>query len=145
LLPSLVLSALIAFVPRALQVLRVLPTPDDVTIETAPHQAEAVCPSCKIRSRHIHSIAPRKLRDLPWQGRPVTIHVGARRFRCRNPACARKTFAERLGDVARVSARRTERLFDLHRDLDSRPAVKPARGLPYGSVCQPVPIRCCGP
>jgi hypothetical protein len=35
---SFVLSALIAFVPRALQVLRVLPTPDHVTIETAPHQ-----------------------------------------------------------------------------------------------------------
>ena len=115
--PSLVLSALIAFVPRALQVLRVLPTPDDVTIETAPHQDEAGCPSCNVRSRHIHSISPRKLHDLPWQGRPVTIHVAARRFRCRNPACARKTFAERLGDVARVSARRTERLFDLHRDL----------------------------
>ena len=47
----------------------------------------------------------------------MTIQVAARRFRCRNPACARKTFAERLGDVARVSARRTERLFDLHREL----------------------------
>ncbi len=47
----------------------------------------------------------------------MTIHVAARRFRCRNPACARKTFAEPLGDVARMSARRTERLFDLHRDL----------------------------
>lgn len=47
----------------------------------------------------------------------MTIQVAARRFRCRNLACGRKTFAERLGDVARVSARRTERLFDLHRDL----------------------------
>lgn len=114
---SLVFSALIAYVPRALQVLRVLPTPDHVTIETAPHQDEAVCPSCKITSRHIHSLSPRTLRDLPWQGRPVTIHVAARRFRCRNPVCARKTFAERLGDVARMSAHRTERLFDLHRDI----------------------------
>jgi hypothetical protein len=112
-----VLSALIAFVPRVLQVLHVLPTPDRVTIETTPQQDEAECPSCKTTSRHIHSISPRTLHDLPWQGRPVTIHVAAWRFRCRNPACARKTFAERLGDVARVSARRTERLFDLHRDL----------------------------
>jgi transposase len=116
-MPPLTFSSLIAFVPRALQVLRVLPTPDHVTIETAPHQDEAACPSCKVLSPHIHSLSPRMLHDLPWQGRPVTIHVAARRFRCRNPACARKTFAERLGDVARVSARRTERLCDLHRDL----------------------------
>ena len=111
------LSALIAFVPRALQVLRVLPTPDHVTIETAPLQDEAACPSCKVTSWHIHSISPRTLHDLPWQGRPVTIHVAARRFRCGNSACTRKTFAERHADVARVSARRTERLFDLHREL----------------------------
>ncbi len=113
----LVLSALIAFVPRALQVLHVLPTPDHVIIETSPHQDEAACPSCEVTSRHIHSRSPRIPHDLPWQGRAVTIHVAARRFRCRNSACARKTFAERLVDVARVSARRTKRLFGLHRDL----------------------------
>lgn len=114
---SLVLSSVLAFVPRALQVLRVLPTPDHVTIETAPQRDEAVCPSCKVASQCVHSSYRRRLRDLPWQGRPVTIHIAARRFRCCNPTCARKTFAERLDDVARVSARRTERLFDLHRDL----------------------------
>ena len=114
---SLVLSSVLAFVPRALQVLRVLPTPNQVTIETAPRRDEAVCPSCKVASQHIHSSYPRRLRDLPWQGRPVTIHIAARRFRCCNPACARKTFTERLEDVARVSARRTDRLYDLHRDL----------------------------
>jgi transposase len=116
-MPPLEFSSLIAFVPRALQVLHVLPTPDHVIIETAPHQDEAACPSCKVPSPHIHSLSPRRLRDLPWQGRPVTIHVAARRFRCRNPVCARRTFAERLDGVARVSARRTDRLFDLHRDL----------------------------
>lgn len=47
----------------------------------------------------------------------MTIRVAARRFRCVNIACARKTFAERLGDVALVSARRTERLGDLQHHL----------------------------
>jgi hypothetical protein len=69
-MPPLEFSSLIAFVPRALQVLRVLPTPDHVTIETAPHQDEAACPSCKVPSPHIHSLSPRMLHDLPWQGRP---------------------------------------------------------------------------
>jgi hypothetical protein len=44
------------------------------------------------------------------------IHVSARRFRCLNAACIRKTFAERL-DAALVSARRTKRLGDLQRHL----------------------------
>ena len=57
------------------------------------------------------------LRDLPWQGRPATIRVTARRFRCLNPACARKTFAEKLGSIAPVSARRTVRLGDLQRHV----------------------------
>ena len=47
----------------------------------------------------------------------MTIRVAARRFRCGNPACARRTFAERLEDVAAVSARRTERLGSLQRHV----------------------------
>jgi hypothetical protein len=46
----------------------------------------------------------------------VTIHVAARRFRCLNAACARKTFAERVDDAV-VYARRTKRLGDLQRHL----------------------------
>jgi transposase len=46
----------------------------------------------------------------------VTIRVTARRFRCLNSACTRKTFAERLDDAA-VYARRTKRLGDLQRHL----------------------------
>ena len=41
------------------------------------------------------------------------LRVTARRFRCLNSACARWTFAERLGSVAPASARRTARLGDL--------------------------------
>lgn len=47
----------------------------------------------------------------------MTIRVAARRFRCVNPACARRTFAERLDDVALVAGRRTERLGGLQRHL----------------------------
>jgi hypothetical protein len=41
----------------------------------------------------------RRMRDLPWQGKRVEIHLQARRFRCRNNACDRKIFAERLPDL----------------------------------------------
>jgi transposase len=110
-------SSLLSFIPRALQVLRVLPTPDHVTIEAEPRRASADCPVCGSSSTRVHSGYWRKLRDLPWQGRPVTIRLAARRFRCINLACARRTFAERLDDVALVSARRTDRLGTLQHHL----------------------------
>jgi transposase len=113
----LVSASLLSFIPRALRVLRVLPSPDQVTIEAGPRSGSADCPSCGLRSQRIHSGYVRKLRDLPWQGRPVTIRVAARRFRCLNAACDRKTFAERLEDVALVYARRTERLGGLQQHL----------------------------
>jgi transposase len=113
----LVSSALLSFVPRALQVLRVMATPEHVTIEAGPRGSSAECPVCGFSSRRVHSGYHRELRDLPWQGRPVTIRVSARRFRCVNVACARKTFAERLDNVAMVSARRTERLGNLQHHL----------------------------
>lgn len=80
-------------------------------------RTEVDCPDCGLRSRRLHSHYPRVLRDLPWQGRPVTVRVTARRFRCLNSACARKTFSERLGSVAPASARRTTRLGDLQRHV----------------------------
>ena len=80
----LVSASLLSFIPRALRVLRVLPSPDQVTIEAGPRSGSADCPSCGLRSQRIHSGYVRKLRDLQWQGRPVTIGVAARRFRCLN-------------------------------------------------------------
>src|SRR6187551_1510914 len=59
----------------------------------------------------------RTLGDLPSQGRPVTLRIRVRRFRCLNPACLRRTFAERLSEAARPAARRTRRLGDLQRHL----------------------------
>jgi len=57
------------------------------------------------------------LRDLPWQGRPVTIDVAARRFHCLNRDCGRRTFVERLTEVACRSGRRTGRLREPHHHL----------------------------
>lgn len=98
-------------------VTRVLSASDHVTIEAAPRLASAECPMCSTPSRRVHSSYRRSLLDLPWQGRPVTIELSARRFRCLNRACERRTFAERLTEVARRSDRRTGRLRDLQRYL----------------------------
>ncbi len=66
-------------------------------------------------SDRLHSRYERTLADLPWQGRPVSLRVEARRFRCANPGCTRRTFAERLPEVVPVAGRRTARLGDLQR------------------------------
>jgi len=104
-------------VPAALKISRVVPTIKNVIVEAGLARSPVHCPTCGLPSRRLHSHYPRVLRDLPWQGRPATIRVTARRFRCLNPACARKTFAERLGSIAPVSARRTARLGDLQRHV----------------------------
>jgi transposase len=110
-------STLLSFVPRSLKVTRVVPTLERVTIEAAPRPASAACPVCCNSSRRVHSSYRRVLHDLPWQGRPVTIHVAARRFHCSNRGCARRTFAERLADVPHAFGRRTGRLHDLQHHL----------------------------
>jgi transposase len=109
-------SALSSLIPRALRVLRVLPAVDHVTVEAGPSRCMAECPTCGSASWRVHSNYMRTLRDLPSHGRMVMIQVFARRFRCLNAACVRKTFAERLDD-ALVSARRTKRLGELQRHL----------------------------
>jgi len=100
-------------IPAGLLVQQVLPALDRITIVTTPRQDAAACPGCAVCSSRVHSRYNRLLGDLPWQGRPVTLQVQARRFRCLNPLCARQTFAEYLPGVAAAGARRTERLCGL--------------------------------
>ena len=93
-------------------------------------------------SRRIHSVYRRVLSDFPWQGRPVTIRVAARRFRCPNPTCSRQTFAERLAGVTALSSRRTGRLHASYNDIwHWRLAVRLVRALRVGSRSRPARTR----
>jgi transposase len=71
------------------------------------------CPACFESRVSYHSRYMRRMRDLPWLGKRVEIHLQARRFRCRNNACDRKIFAERLPDLAGPKARETTRLCEI--------------------------------
>jgi transposase len=75
------------------------------------------CPDCGARSRSLHSHYERLLQDLPWQGFCVRLRLKARRFRCRNSACQRKVFVERLPQVTRAYARQTDRLKEIIRSV----------------------------
>jgi len=48
--------------------------------------------------------------DLPWGTRAVRIRLTVRKFRCRNQACERRLFTERLPDLVAAYGRHTHRL-----------------------------------
>ena len=56
----------------------------------------AACPGCGSPSEHVHGRYTRTVADLPWQGRRVVLRLAVRRFPCRNAACPKRTFTERL-------------------------------------------------
>lgn len=68
------------------------------------------CPDCGQFSIRIHSRYWRVVRDLPVTTQAVRLRLHVRRFFCDAPECSRRTFAERLPDLAPPHAQRTVRL-----------------------------------
>jgi transposase len=103
--------------PSEWRVQPIEPSGDRLELLCRPCRSSGACPACGQRSRRVHSHYWRTLADLPCQGRAITLRVRARRFRCRNRACERQTFAEPLLGVAPRSGRRTLRLAAGQRQL----------------------------
>jgi transposase len=89
----------------------------EVTMEQASVQLQltataptAACPRCAVSSSSIHSRYQRHLTDLSWGRRAVHLHLIVRKFRCRNPTCARRIFTERLPALVAAYARKTGHL-----------------------------------
>jgi hypothetical protein len=90
-------------------------TPDDpgfLRISAQGMRPGGRCPAGGRASRAVHSRYRRHPADLPSLGRVVGIGLRVRRFYCRNAACARRTFAERLPELVAPHARRTRRLAE---------------------------------
>jgi transposase len=86
-----------------------------LTVESV--RPTAACPRCGRESARTHSHYQRKLADLPWHGRQVTIHWRSRRFFCDVATCPQKIFAERLPEIASAHARKSGRLLTALRAL----------------------------
>lgn len=95
--------------------MQVLRGPDRITILAVTKPVAATCPVCGNVSARVHSRYTRLLADLPWQGNVVALKVRVRRFRCPEPDCPRRIFAERPPALAEAHARRTTRLTDIQR------------------------------
>src|SRR5437588_9298595 len=76
-------------------------------ISTLP---QSCCPLCLQPSFHIHSHYHRTLKDAPCVGRQLQLALTVRKFFCRNLACSRKVFTERIAELVEPWARMTTRL-----------------------------------
>jgi transposase len=85
-------------------------TTTQLTLRVQSTQTNAPCPLCATPARRIHSDYGRTLADLPWAQYRVCLQLRVRKWFCRNRACPRRIFTERLPTVAAPWARRTLRL-----------------------------------
>jgi transposase len=81
-----------------------------LVVEAAATPPERACPICGRHATRVHSRYTRHPCDLPVSDRPVRLLLHVRRFFCDDHQCPRRTFVERLPDLAPVGARRTARL-----------------------------------
>lgn len=79
-----------------------------LTITFVSTRLSATCPTCQTCTQAGHGWFVRRLHSLPCSGRAVVFQIHARRFRCPNPACPRKTFREDLSSLATRYQRRTD-------------------------------------
>ena len=86
-----------------------------ITGTTMSH--DAPCPLCQHPSTQIHSQYGRRIADLPCLAQRVQIALTVRKFYCRNGACIRAIFTERLPDFLPPYARQTLRLRTTHTHL----------------------------
>ncbi len=66
---------LLPLVPADLVVEQVVNAPDCLTFLCRSRIAAPDCPGCGPPSSRRHSSYPRRLADLPWQGRRVRVNV----------------------------------------------------------------------
>jgi transposase len=86
------------------------PDASNIQIAAEARQRSGHCPDCGEPSHAVHSRAVRRPADLPCLGRQVRLDLAVRRLYCRNPACSRRTFVERLLGLIAPRVQRTDRL-----------------------------------
>ncbi len=127
------------FALPGLEIERVEESGDQITIFASATAARVCCPGCGHSTASVHSHYQRRPRDLPVRGKAVRLALRLRRFRCRNQACTRSIFVERLSNLVPVYAQRTTSLtaalqvigFALGGEPGRRVAM--ALGLPIGA------------
>jgi transposase len=79
-----------------------------ITVKTAGEDG-AGCPSCGVVSTSVKEYPTTRPKDIPYGTTPIEVRWRKRRWRCREPTCARQSFTESIEQVP-VRARTTGRL-----------------------------------
>ena len=81
-----------------------------LVLKIASRNPQGFCPTCHQPSARRHSAYERRIADLPSGGLRVELRLTVRRFFCTHPECPQRIFSERLPEVVKPYARRSERL-----------------------------------
>src|SRR5689334_5048129 len=92
-----------------LQLIQIQKQDQQLVLTVTSTNSVAFCPVCQSSSRHVHCNYTRTVTDLCCTDLQVRLQLQVRRFVCSNTLCARRTFAERLGEQIKAYARRTKR------------------------------------
>ncbi|MDX0432827.1 ISL3 family transposase [Sinorhizobium medicae] len=98
-------------------------------VVSATAKPVGICPDCGARSRHRHGWHNRRLQDLPVQGQVVKINLALNRWQCRHRKCGRRTFTDRLPEIALPYMRRTERMAEIVGSIGHRMGGRPGEYL----------------
>ena len=79
-----------------------------VVIAARSKTRAAACPHCLCWSNRIHDRYVRRVAERPCLDAAVLIEIEVQRFKCPNPRCQWRTFAERIDTLAPSYQRRTQ-------------------------------------
>lgn len=88
-----------------------------IGLEVESFATHASYPACQQASVNPHSEYFRFPADLAWADQKIVLHLKVKRFFCRNPACPKRTFADRFPDLVSPYARRTDRVLERQRQI----------------------------
>ena len=71
-------------------------------VEAGSLVRRAACPRCLKKSSRLHGRYRRGVADSACFGRPVTLNVEVRRFKCVTRGCPQRTFSERIDPLAEI-------------------------------------------
>jgi hypothetical protein len=97
-------------------------TDTEIIIQVKSNQNHATCPYCGTNSTKVHSQYEREFHDLSIQGLQTKICLHNKKFFCVNPACPKRTFAQRfafIADKAKKTTRVQEEILKVAMEMSS--------------------------
>ena len=99
--------------PGYLKEIQIVKNEDKIIIYFESIRRTFNCPSCNTPSTTVSTYFTRKIQDLNVIEKPLFLKVRLAKYKCENPDCNTKIFSEKIEELAKVKARRTNRLNEM--------------------------------